>query len=244
MDEILDIRADVVSQCPRLRFPYESHNRDIRRLLTSGKNVISINGHVYPRFHGDLYFNKFQTACLKGRATLFGTGLNPGFVVEKVAAVATGICLDIDHIQVWETFDLTPVPDHDYVFNIMGFGSYPAAFDLSEKGRISRLMGGMYKEVIALLMKRLGLPLDRVDTAHTVDAAQTPISARAGTIDPGRVAATHWCWQGICRGKKYITLNVSWVMGNRFAKQEGKAHWKIRIQGTPGIEICHESSGA
>ncbi len=181
---------------------------------------------------------EFETACRAGGTSLFGTGLNPGFVAEKITAAATGICLDIDRIQIAETFDVSGVPVHDYVFNVLGFGSDPACFDFSATGPISELMGGMYTEVIALLVKRLGLVLDRVVADHRVAPAPAPIPARAGIIPAGTVAATHWRWHGIVGGKRFVTLNISWIMGTQMADRESSDHWKIMIRGQPGIDIA------
>ena len=58
VDEILDIDADVVIHAPRIQFPYSAHNEDICRLLASGKNLITINGHSFPAYHGELYAKK------------------------------------------------------------------------------------------------------------------------------------------------------------------------------------------
>ncbi|MBR9986616.1 MAG: hypothetical protein KFF68_11955 [Desulfosarcina sp.] len=238
MSEILALDADAVIHTPRIQFPYASHNEDICRLLASGKNLVSINGHCYPAAHGQAYAAPFEKACQQGGASLFGTGLNPGFVAEKIAAAATGACLDIDHIDIKENFDVTGVPEHDYVFNVLGFGSDPASFGLSDTGPVAELMDGMYREVVALMAKRLFLDLEGVVSDHRVEPAAEPITARAGIIPAGTVAATHWCWHGMVAGKRLITLRVSWVMGTRPTDGKAADHWKIMIRGRPGIDIA------
>ena len=111
MDEILALKADVVIHAPRLQPSYTHHNEDIRRLLASGKNVISINGHSYPPYWGPGYARTFEEACRKGAATLFGTGLNPGFIAEKVAVAASGLCLDIDRLEIREVVRTDQIRD-------------------------------------------------------------------------------------------------------------------------------------
>ncbi len=105
MEEILAIDADVVIHAPRIQFPYDAHKEDICRLLASGKSLISINGHSYPAYHGKAYAQTFEDACKKGNSTLFCTGLNPGFVIDKIAAVAMGICTEIDSISIREVYN-------------------------------------------------------------------------------------------------------------------------------------------
>ncbi|MCP4577921.1 MAG: hypothetical protein GY846_16730, partial [Deltaproteobacteria bacterium] len=166
-DDILNIDADVVIHTPRLQPPYAHHNKDICRLLASGKNVISINGHSFPQYWGTEYLEEINNACAKGNSTLFGTGLNPGFVIEKIATIATGICTKIDNIQVTEVFETHMVPDANYVFDVLGFGSDPDTMDPNDPlWTPAEMMNGMYSESVALLVKRLGLTLDRVQTDH------------------------------------------------------------------------------
>src|SRR5512139_3317521 len=83
MEAILALDADVVIHAPRIQFPYSFHNTDMCRLLASGKNLITINGHSFPAHHGAAYTAEFEQACRKGNSSFFSTGLNPGFVVEK-----------------------------------------------------------------------------------------------------------------------------------------------------------------
>ncbi|MDQ1238523.1 MAG: hypothetical protein QG577_708 [Thermodesulfobacteriota bacterium] len=238
MEEILALDADVVIHAPRIQFPYSFHNKDICRLLASGKNLISINGYTFPNYHGAAYATEFEQACRQGNSSLFGTGLNPGFVVEKIAAAATGLCTELESIFAQEVFDVIGVPDSDYLFNVCGIGSDPRKIDLRSSGPVSELITGMYSEVIALLVHRLGMTLERIEPDHRVTLAPQDIQARAGTVRAGTVAATNWCWHGIVEGRRFITLSVNWIMGSGLPEFEEYDHWKISIRGKPGIDIA------
>jgi hypothetical protein len=237
IEEILALDADVVIHAPRIQFPYSFHNKVMCRLLASGKNLITINGHSFPANHGAAYAAEFEQACRKGNSSFFSTGLNPGFVVEKIAAAATGICVEIESIHVKEVFDVSGIPDYDYLFKICGFGSDPDKIDLGESGPVTELITGMYSEVIALLAHRLGMVLERLEPEHRVTPAVEDIHARAGTVRTGTVAATNWRWHGIVGDKRFITLSVNWVMGSELPGLESHDHWKISIRGKPGLDI-------
>jgi len=237
MDDILDMDADVVIHAPRIQFPYSYHNRDMCRLLASGKNLITINGHSFPAYHGAVYAKEFEDACQEGKTSLFSTGINPGFVVEKITTAATGICTELDSIYVSEVFDFSGAPDYDYVFNVCGMGSDPENIDLTDSGPVTALMTGMYAEVIALLAHRLGMQLEKVESDHQVTVAPEDIQVRAGVVPSGTVAATNWCWHGIIGGKRFITLAVNWIMGNKLPGFETYDHWNIAIRGKPGIDM-------
>jgi len=238
MDEILALDADVVLHCPRIQPPYAHHNKDICRLLASGKNVISINGHSYPHHWGPQYMEEINEACTKGDATLFGTGLNPGFITEKIAATATGLCTHIDRIHVCEIVDCTPVPNPNYVFDVLGFGADPNEVDLNESSwPPAELMTGMYSEVVAQLVERLGLTLDRVESDHEVLPATRDLEIAAGRIKKGTVSVTHWRWHGIVEGKRFFTLSIRWIMENAHLTKRDYNIWDVKIHGIPGVEI-------
>jgi hypothetical protein len=238
VDDIMATEADVVIHAPRIQPPYSYHNKDICRILASGKNVISINGHSFPQHWGPAYIKDFQTACAKGGATLFGTGLNPGFLTEKIATVATGICTRIDNIYVGEIFDCSTVPDANYVFDILGFGADPARLDLNDASWApAELMTSMYTEVVAQLVDRLGLQLDHVEPDHFVQPASDDLLVSAGVIKKGTVAVTNWRWHGIVDGKRFVTLSISWIMEDTWLEDKNYNHWEVKIRGLPGIDI-------
>jgi len=236
MEEILDIDADLVIHAPRIQFPYDAHKQDICRLLASGKNLITINGHSFPAYHGQAYAKTFEDACKKGRSTLFSTGLNPGFVVDKIATAATGICVEIDSISIREVYNCHEMPGYDYVFNVMGMGSNPNELDLGA-GPLAELFSGQFAELVSHLAHRMGVELDRIEPDHEVITTPRDIHAVAGVVPAGTVAATNWRWHGVVAGKRFITLSINWIMDENLPGYEGFKHWTIKIRGKPGLDI-------
>jgi hypothetical protein len=236
IEEILDIDADVLIHAPRIQVPYTAHKGEICRLLASGKNLITINGHSFPAHHGHSYVEEFEEACRQGNSSLFGTGLNPGFAVEKIAAIASGICTEVDSIFVREVYNCQEMPGHDYVFNVMGMGSDPDKLDLGA-GPLAALFTGLFTESIGYLAHRLGVKLDDIEADHEVIATPVDIEAVAGVVPAGTVAATNWRWHGIVAGKRFFTLSINWIMDENLPGYEGFRHWTIEMRGKPGLDI-------
>ena len=234
--DILSLDADVVLHCPLLQFPYTAHDTDVCRLLESGKNVISINNYFHPASLGQDYAAGLAAACERGGATLCGTGLNPGFAMERIAAAATGVCLDLDRIICREVYDCLEMPNANYVFDVMGMGSPPDALDL-EHGPLAQLFGDMYRQCVGGLAQRLGLALDAIEADHRLTLAPQDIEARAGVIPAGTVAATHWQLHGIREGRPLISHSVNWVMGRDLPGCRNANHWEISIRARPGLDI-------
>jgi len=124
INEILALDADVVIHTARLQVPYETHDADIVALLRSGKNVITTAGDHYPRptarARGTLRAGRARRWC-----TLYGVGMNPGFLLERLVLGLTGVCVELESVDVEEMLDASTMPDPDFVFNVMGMGSDP-----------------------------------------------------------------------------------------------------------------------
>lgn len=235
-DEILAIDADVVLHCPLLRQSYNFYDSDICRLLASGKNVISINNYFsYQNIAPDIA-SPLLASCHQGKATLAGTGLNPGFVAERIAAVASGVCLDLESITTREVFDCIGMPSNDYVFGVMGMGVEPDKIDL-KKGGFAIMFRQMYSQSINALASSLGLTLDSIEADNQITLAPENITARAGVIYKGTIAATNWQHHGIVNGKRVITHSVNWVMGANLPGYKDSNHWDIQVKGKPGLKI-------
>lgn len=237
IDDILALDADVVLHCPRLSAPYTGHDADVRRLLESGKNVISINHYFEPVALGADYATALEASALKGGATLAGTGVNPGWVAERMAAHAAAVCLSHRNVATREIIDCTGVPSPDYVFGSLGFGATPDAIDL-KNGDLAQTFTAMFSQSVAGLAARLDVPLDGFEPDHEIGLASRDLQVAAGLIPQGAVSATTWRVHGLSRGQRRITHSVSWIMDPSDPAFVGKPHWEIEIDGLPGVRIA------
>ena len=238
VDAILALDADVVIHCARLAPPYGSHDAELLKLLASGKNVISINGYSHPQHWVGARLEALKVACAAGGSTLMAAGLNPGFAAEQLAVVATGVCTQLDHIEVVESVDCRPVRNPDYVFKILGFGADPDAVDPNDPtwGPASSL-NGMYAEVLSAMAEHLGLALDRVDTDHRVFPATEDLSVAAGPIAKGGISHVNWRWRGVVDGAVKLTMSIHWYMEDVHLDDPHPPLWRIHVAGQPGVKL-------
>ena len=235
---ILALEADVVVPAGRIVPPYGSHDADLIALLESGKNVISINGYSHPRHQPGPRLEALEAACLRGGASLLGAGLNPGFAAEQLAAVATGVCTALDHVEVVESVSCVPVRNPAYVFDALGFGADPSTIDPNNPHYgPAESLNGMYEEVIAALAHRLALPLDRIETAHRVHAATHDLHVAAGTIRSGTASHFNWRWHGVVDGRPRLTMSIHWYMETAHLDEPEPPLWRIHVRGQPGVRM-------
>ena len=150
--------------------------------------------------------------------------------------MASGVCLDLESITTREVFDCIGMPNKEYVFGVMRMGVEPYKIDL-EKGDLATMFRQMYSQSINALASSLGLTLDSIEADNQITLAPEDITARAGVIHKGTVAATNWQHHGIVDGKRVITHSVNWVMGANIQGYKDSNHWDIQIKGKPGVKI-------
>jgi 2,4-diaminopentanoate dehydrogenase len=238
---IAALDADVVIHAGRIVPPYGSHDADLITLLESGKNVVSINGYTHPAHWGGARLAALEAACARGGATLTGAGLNPGFVGEQLALVATSVCSELDHVEIVECASCIPVRNPTYVFETLGFGADPAAIDPNDSNYApAAALNGMYEEVLAAMAHRLGLTLDRVVTEHRALPATHDLQVAAGQIARGRVGHFHWRWRGLVGGVPRLTISIHWYMESAHLPEPNPPLWRVHIAGQPGVRLTVE----
>lgn len=234
INQILDLDADVVLHTPRLQIPYQRHDEDILRLLRSGKNVITTAGNHYPRAHGEQRHALFQAAAEEGGSTLYGVGVSPGVIGERLALALSGVCLELEHLEIDEVLDARSMPDPDFVFTVMGMGSDPSTVDLRD-GALPVLFGQLYAETLVFMADRMGVTVDRIEADHHLEIADRDLPVAAGIIRAGTVSATDWRWHVIAGGERLITLSIIWTMDPEHPRYAGRDHWTVRLRGKPGV---------
>jgi len=238
VEAILALEADVVIHCARLAPPYGSHDAEILRLLAAGKNVISINGYSRPQHWGGARLAALQAACAAGGTTLMAAGLNPGFAAEQLAVVASGVCSELDQIEVEESVDCRAVRSPDYVFKILGFGEDPQAVDANDPSwGPAASLNGMYAVVLSAMAEHLRLDLERVETDHRVFAASQDLTIAAGTIPRGGISHVNWRWRGIVDGAAKLVMSIHWYMETAHLTEPDPPLWRIRLDGQPRVRL-------
>jgi hypothetical protein len=236
IEEILALDADVVVHTARLQVPYSKHDDDICRLLRSGKNVITTAGNHYPRAHGDERAAMFEAACIEGGASLFGVGVSPGFIGERLALALASTSIDLDAITIDEVFDASGMISPDFVFTVMGMGSDPATTDLFS-GPLPELYRTLYSETLSFMADRLGLTGYLLEPDHHVELASRDLELRAGIIKAGTVAATEWRWHLSVDGRRRLSLAIIWTMDPTMPRYLGRPHWHIHMTGRPEATV-------
>ena len=168
-----------------MQLPYSTHDDDICRLLRSGKNVITTAGNHYPEAHGDHRAALFEAACRDGHSSLFGVGVSPGFIGERLALALAGTSVELDAITIDEVFDASGMISPDFVFTVMGMGTDPTSHRPVRRPAARAVPDALLRDTGLHGRSARSRRLSVIESDHHVELATRDLELRAGVIRAG-----------------------------------------------------------
>src|SRR3954464_5482812 len=202
LDAVLALAPDCV-----VYNPMWPSTDELVRILEAGVNVVStaafINGRGNPADR-----ERILAACRRGGASIFGTGISPGFV-ELVAIAVAGICDRIDKVTIAEGSDTT-LYDSPATELPCGFGR---RMDDPELPGMAAQGTAVFGEAVALGADAIGVELDEIVCEAEYAPTTEDVVMDSWTIDSGCVAGVAASWHGKIGGRTVVDLNVRWKKG-------------------------------
>ncbi len=232
IEDVLALDADCVLYMPR-----SLDIDEVCRLLASGANVVTTRGEFhYPTGMDPALRARVDAACAEGGTSIHSTGSSPGFISEAVPLVLTSIQRRLDGLTIDEFADLSRRPSPDLLFDIMGFGKAPSAFDEGRltHGRVS------FGPSLRLVADALGLPLDDVEAGGEMATARRTVEIAAGTLEAGTVAAQRLTVTGVRGGVPLLRFRASWYCTTELDPgwELGATGWHISVEGDAPLEVA------
>jgi 4-hydroxy-tetrahydrodipicolinate reductase len=231
IEEIVGLGADCV-----LYMPARCDFDELCRLLESGQNIVTTRGEFHRAGSLDpAVRERVEAACHRGEASIHSTGSSPGFISEAVPLVLTSIQRRLDALTIDEFADLSRRDSPDLLFNVMGFGKLPGAFD---ERRLSHLRDA-FGPSLQLLAEALSLPLDALDASGEVAVARRTVEIAAGKLEAGTVAAQRLTVAGIRGGRPLLRFRANWYCTTDLdpAWELGATGWRISVDGDAPLDI-------
>ncbi|WP_370617776.1 hypothetical protein [Mumia sp. Pv 4-285] len=206
-EAVYALDADIVLYAGASLPDQSSLHDEITRLLRSGKNVVTTTAFFFPWQHGEEYVRPLEEACTQSGTTLHGTGVHPGWFVERFALTSASLCTSVSSISVREICDLSHHAGE--IIAAIGFGRDPRT--LGSRTR-KEILSRYYFECIAGLAHQLGLALDQL-TADISYVPSTRAFETAGVVvAEGTVGAVDGTWAGVVDGEPVISIRELWYL--------------------------------
>jgi 2,4-diaminopentanoate dehydrogenase len=205
----------------------------IESAVAAGLNVVSIAEEMaYPAAADPAAAQHLDEIARDAGVTVLGTGINPGFVLDLLIIVFTGICRRVDSIYAERFNDLSPYGGA--VMTTQGIGLTPGEFDAGLKdGSVLGHIG--FQQSVAMIADALGWTLERTEETRAPIVAAKERRGEHITVPAGKVAGCRHTAQGFVAGSPRIEL----VHPQQIQPgAEGQKTWDlIRVEGEPRIEM-------
>jgi hypothetical protein len=195
---LLEAGCHVVSTCEELSFPLDNALREELQQVARANNV-----------------------------TLLGTGVNPGFVMDKLPLTITSVCQDIKSVEIVRIQNAST--RREPLQRKVGAGMTPEEFRSAvDAGKIKHM--GL-RESLMMVGSGLGVEFDSVsDEKIEPIVAPREIVTQYLKVAPGQVAGVHQTIEG--RGRIDVSLELRMYVG-----AEDVAADRVIVRGTPDVEM-------
>ncbi|WP_082950599.1 dihydrodipicolinate reductase [Mycobacterium sp. 1164985.4] len=211
--------------------------RDYVRLLDAGLNVVTTNtpGMMFPDRWIPQLADQVRAAALSGGATIYTSGIEPGFAGDQLAVLLSTLSNTIRSIRAQEIFDYSAYPNRDLMIDAMGFGKPLDFTPLLELDGAQQFAWG---PPIGLVAKALGVELEKVTESYERVLTPRDLHVACGTIPAGTCGAVRAETTGIVDGHPVITIEHINRMAPDLAPEWASAPngtYRLIIDGQPHI---------
>jgi 4-hydroxy-tetrahydrodipicolinate reductase len=245
---MIGLEADVVVWTGNPFADMGAMEAEIVELLESGKNVVNAAGQHFPPRHGQAYVDRLEAACRAGNTSVFGSGENPGFWLERIATTLTGLCSRVELIFLDEYVDVAVGGTNAETLRGVGFGLTVAEVAHSSERMQAMWRQYFYVESMEMIAQSIyGRGVDGFEVEPTFHTAERPIVLDQSTGDPisitieaGQICAMSYTFTGRVEGTPRIRIRVNWFLGSGNSPFEYKTDdiWKIEIEAQPVSLRC------
>ena len=219
----LSTRAMVVSHSTRSRLA--EIEPQLRALLESGCHVISTCEELAFPLDAELR-ESLQTTARSNGVTLLGTGINPGFIMDKLPLTLTSVCQDVRAVEVSRVVDASQ--RREPLQRKIGAGLTKKEFERSVADGTIRHMG--LRESLMMVANGMDVQLVEVSDEQIAPViAGARIATQFVTVDKGQVAGVRQTIRAKAASGMTIALDISVSVGATDPCD------RIEIKGVPDI---------
>ena len=220
----LDVKADVVCHSTASRLTEVA--KQLKDLLSHGAHVISTCEEL--SFPLDAAIREdLQHVARANNVTLLGTGVNPGFVMDKLPLTVTSVCQEVKSVEIIRIQNASTrrEPLQRKVGASMTVDEFRAAVGA---GKIKHM--GL-KESLMMVGNGLGVEFTEV-SEEKIDpiVADREIVTQYLRVAPGQVAGVHQTIYG--KGRINVSLELRMYVG-----AEDVAADRVIVRGVPDVEM-------
>jgi 4-hydroxy-tetrahydrodipicolinate reductase len=215
---------------------------DLVCFLERGLNVVNTSfvPLLYPKAAGPGIEERLTDACVKGGASVYTSGIDPGFGNAGLAINALALCKEVRTVRMMEIVNYATWDNPFTMFEIMGFGKPDASRSLLLAPGSTALAWG---PVIELVAAALDVKLDRIVESHDLLVADTDFEIASGTIVAGTISGMRFEIAGLVGDDPRIVVeHVTRLRDGDAPDWPHGAGYRVIVDGDPCLKLELELS--
>jgi hypothetical protein len=237
-DELLALAPDCICYTATGESRPDACIDDFCRMLASGINVVttSVPGLVHPAGFDPKQALRLEAACREGRASLYASGLEPGFAGDELVLTLTTLSHRIRSVRTQEIFSYADYPVAFTMFEVFGFGKPAEHRSILE---IPGIQASSWAPPVRMVADCLGAQLEEVRETYQKRVTERRLEVAAGVIEAGTVAAVRFETIGVVDGRDAIVIEHVNRMAPDIApdwpSSERDGTYRILVEGEPDL---------
>jgi hypothetical protein len=218
---------------------------DIERCLRAGASVVTPS--VYPLYDPasappDLV-DRVEAACVHGHASLFVSGIDPGWGNDVLPAMLTKLCARVDCVRSQEIFDYSTYDQPDAVRFLVGMGMPMESVPPMVAPSVPTMVWGSSVRLVARAMR---LAIDEITEVVERRPLDHTVTNRLGTFDEGTQGALRFEVRGMVGGEPRVVVEHVTRIDPECAPDwpqppSGAGAHRVIIEGSPRLEVSVEA---
>jgi 2,4-diaminopentanoate dehydrogenase len=210
-------------------------NSSLKKVLPQIESIVKLKVPIvstteelaYPSKANMKYARAIHQLAKKYKVAILGTGVNPGFVMDALPTMLTGVCERVDAVRVDRIQDarIRRLPFQQKI----GAGLTREQFQKKVDDASVRHVG--LTESVSMIADALGWKLDRITDEIQPKIASEAVSSEFLSVEPGLVCGIIQDGVGYREGQAVITLHMEAYLG---APESFDA---VEITGSPALKM-------
>lgn len=221
--------------------PVEAVN-DVRALLEAGINVVGSAPGTLQFPWGTMpekVIDKVEASAKAGNASIYITGVDPGFASDLIPLALASTCQRIEQIKCYELADYATYDGAEVMFDLMGFGK---PVDQPPLLFLPGVLGMAWGTAIRMMAEGLGIEIDEIVEHWEAEPAPETYEIAAGTIEKGSIAALKFSISGMVGGHpaivvEHVTRTRDDLRPDWARPASGGGAYRVEITGEPNYVV-------
>jgi hypothetical protein len=242
LDELIAAGPECVVYCAMGDTRPVEATKDVQRLLEAGIHVVGSAPGTLQFPWGtmpDKVIAKVEASAQAGGASLYITGVDPGFASDLIPLALASTCQRVEQVKCYELADYATYDGAEVMFDLMGFGrpvgETPLLF-------LPGVLGLAWGTAIRMMAAGLGIEIDEIAEHWEAEPAPEGYDIAAGRIEKGTIAALRFSITGLVAGHpaivvEHVTRTRDDLRPDWARPAAGGGSYRVEITGEPSYVV-------